>query len=267
MRRYRILLRVLLASIFVNHVSCAGSTDENANNYVSIASQAVYVEENHTVRDNRLSASLYISNHEIWFSGTSPEGKPWLICTNDRGEILLAKTLEDAPGKRVYVRALSKVEDTLLLGIIDFETQLGTIGVMRDQRLDDISYYPMGDAKITQMVSAKDGMLVLGLSYDMSQNTVALSLSMVGCSGDILFQTTCKPYGIDRDRGALSTSLCYSSGDRHYVQENIGDESKMLAHRELVCFDNKGSEIWRVALEENISVLKVVADDENGAYW
>ena len=37
----------------------------------------------------------------------------------------------------------------------------------------------------------------------------------------------------------------------------------MLAHRELVCFDNKGSEIWRVALEENISVLKVVADDEN----
>ena len=230
---------------------------------MSIASQVVYVEENDTVRDNRLSASLYISNHEIWFSGTSPEGKPWLICTNDRGEILFAKTLEDAPGKHVYVGALSKVEDTLLLGIIDFETQLGTIGVMRDQRLDDISYYPMGDAKITQMVSAKDGMLVLGLSYDMSQNTVALSLSMVGCSGDILFQTTCKPYDIDRDKGALSTSPCYSFGDRHYVQENIGDESKMLAHRELVCFDNKGSEIWRVALEENISALKVVADDEN----
>ena len=114
MRRYRILLLVLLASILVNHVCCAESTDEDTNNYVSIASQAVYVEENHTVRDNRLSASLYISNHEIWFSGTSPEGKPWLICTNDRGEILLAKTLEDAPGKRVYVRALSKVEDTLL---------------------------------------------------------------------------------------------------------------------------------------------------------
>lgn len=203
--RNRILLLVLLASIFVNHVSCAESTDENANNYVSIASQAVYVEENDTVRDNRLSASLYISNHEIWFSGTSPEGKPWLICTNDRGEILFAKILEDAPGKRVYVRALSKVEDTLLLGIIDFETQLGTIGVMRDQRLDDISYYPMGDAKITQMVSAKDGMLVLGLSYDMSPNTVALSLSMVGCSGDILFQTTGKPYGIDRDRDEIPT--------------------------------------------------------------
>lgn len=263
MRRYGLLLQALLASILVNHVCCAESTDEDANNYVSIASQVVYVEENDTVRDNRLSASLYISNHEIWFSGTSPEGKPWLICTNDRGEILFAKTLEDAPGKRVYVRALSKVEDTLLLGIIDFETQLGTIGVMRDQRLDDISYYPMGDAKITQMVSAKDGMLVLGLSYDMSQNTVALSLSMVGCSGDILFQTTCKPYDIDRDKGALSTSPCYSFGDRHYVQENIGDESKMLAHRELVCFDSKGSEIWRVALEENISVLKVVADGEN----
>ena len=59
MRRYRILLLVLLASIFVNHVSCAESTDENANNYVSIASQAVYVEENDTVRDNRLSAALF----------------------------------------------------------------------------------------------------------------------------------------------------------------------------------------------------------------
>ena len=62
MRKYGLLLLALLASILVNHVCCAESTDENANNYVSIASQAVYVEENHTVRDNRLSVSVKSSS-------------------------------------------------------------------------------------------------------------------------------------------------------------------------------------------------------------
>ena len=139
---YKVLCRLgLVISICISilGIGLAEDTVKIESKYREITSSVIFINDENNIEETGLTSSLYISDEEIWFSGTSASGKPWLICANIKSDVLFSMILNDAPGNYIYVKSLSKVGDALLLGIVDFETQLGTIGIMQDSHRGEVA--------------------------------------------------------------------------------------------------------------------------------
>ena len=142
---------------------------------------------------------LYVSADEIYFSGTSAEGGPWIVKTNAQGEVLSQIKLHVDNGERIAIRGMSKVPAGLLLGIIDFKTSLGSIGLLKND--GQVSYTDLGDAKYFSYVPIENGILAQGVLYDKINQTCAPQTILIDQDGHIIFKRTGEAYAIETDRG------------------------------------------------------------------
>lgn len=212
------------------------------------------------IRENMLRATLYVSVDEIWFSGTSTEGGPWIVKANAQGEIISQHKLRVDAGERITIHGMNKTPNGLLLGIIDNKTTLGSVGLLKTD--GQISYTDLGNAKIHSYVPMQDGILAQGVLYDESKQTCAPQTIRIDQNGQIIFKRTGTSYDIGIDGGALTSSVCCASNNSIFVLEARGSSGTFHGSCELVCLDLFGQEKWRVTLDSNIVVYDMTAADD-----
>ena len=206
-------------------------------------------------REASLSASLYVSENECWFSGTLGNGKSWLIKTNLQGDVLLHKTIHLEADTRETVKGLSKTENGLLIGVIDTFTTEGRVGLMKDDQL--VRYTNLGEAKIFSYTSVEKGLLAQGVLYDLQEQTCRPQTTLIGSEGEILFQRNGTQY--EMAGNTLSSSLSHMLDDLVFIVENrdAGYQSK----QDLICVDLSGTEQWSISLDDDFSAQAFSACD------
>lgn len=212
------------------------------------------------VRENELHATLYVSADEIYFSGTSDEGGPWIVKANAQGEIISQHRLCVDNGERITIRCMNIVPNGLLLGIIDYKTTLGSVGLLKTD--GQISYTDLGNAKIYSYAPMQDGILAQGVLYDESKQTCAPQTIRIDQNGQIIFKRTGTSYDIGIDDGALTSSVCCASDNSVFVLETRGISGAFHNSCELVCLNLFGQEKWKIALDPNIVVYDMTAADD-----
>lgn len=212
------------------------------------------------IRENMLRATLYVSSDEIWFSGTSAEGGPWIIKSNAQGETLLQYQLQVDADEKITIHSMSKTSNGLLLGIIDDKTTLGRVGLLKAN--GQISYTNLGEAKIYAFAPMQDGILVQGVLYDESNQTCAPQTIRVDQNGQVVFKRTGASYDIGIDCGMLTSSVCCASNRSIFVLEARGSSEAFHGSYELFCLDLLGQEKWHVTLDSHFVVYDLTASDD-----
>lgn len=213
------------------------------------------------IRENMLQATLYVSSDEIWFSGTSLEGGPWLIKTNAQGETLSQYQLSVDNDERISVRGLSQSSNGLLLGIIDNKTTLGRVGLLKPD--GQISYTDLGEVKIYAFAPMQDGILVQGVLYDESNQTCAPQTIRIDQDGQVVFKRTGAFYDLGIDCGMLTSSVCCASNRSVFVLEARGSSESFHGSYELFCLDLLGQEKWNITLDSHFVVYDLSASDDS----
>ncbi|MEG1012681.1 MAG: hypothetical protein RSI33_00370 [Clostridia bacterium] len=210
-----------------------------------------------------LNSSLYISEDEIWYSGYATPSGSWLIHTNSKGEIASRTLFPDAPGKDPIIHCIGKVENTLMIGFIDAETQAGTIGLMPCAG-GKISYIMLqNNEKTMTMTRTSNGIFSLGVVYDQKQNTSTLFASHVVSTGQFDLQQAVYTTDMTVDGFVLSSSKGCVADDKYYVQVNSGIAGRVRPQRELFCLDKDGFTQWKIMLPENAVFDQLAASDGN----
>lgn len=213
------------------------------------------------IRENMLRATLYVSSDEIWFSGTSAEGGPWIIKTNAQGETLLQYQLQVDADEKITIHSISKTSNGLLLGIIDNKTTLGRVGLLKAD--GQISYTDLGEAKIYAFAPMQDGILAQGVLYDESNQTCAPQTIRVDQNGQVVFKRTGVSYDIGIDCGMLTSSACCASNRSVFVLEARGSSESFHGSYQLFCLDLLSQEKWNITLDSHFVVYDLSASDDS----
>ena len=234
-----LLLLTMVAFLFpqIDLSETATSFEELEQNY-SIVSGADHI------RENMLRATLYVSSDEIWFSGTSAEGGPWIIKTNAQGETLLQYQLQVDADEKITIHSISKTSNDLLLGIINNKTTLGRVGLLKAD--GQISYTDLGEAKNYAFAPMQDGILAQGVLYDESNQTCAPQTIRVDQNGQVVFKRTGVSYDIGIDCGMLTSSACCASNRPVFVLEAREASDSFHGSYQMFCLDLLGQEKWNI---------------------
>lgn len=267
MKNLRLKLMCVIVLLFIISISTmvyAYAETEQVTTYEVLEPTYFLINGADYVRENMLSTTLYVSADEIYFSGTSAEGGPWIVKTNAQGEVLSQIKLHVDNGEKIGICGMSKVPAGLLLGIIDFKTSLGSIGLLKND--GQVSYTDLGDARYFSYFPIENGILAQGTLYDKINQTLAPQTILIDQDGHIIFKRTGVAYDIETDRGLLGTSVCCALNDSIFVVESrgssIGGFGGFKGPSELFCLNLFGQEKWNIPLDPNIVVENIRATDD-----
>lgn len=237
------------------------AVSENIVQYSHVIPECSFVSTGGPIRPYMLMATEYVSEDEVWFSGTAAESGPWVVKANSHGDILWQRSLPIRKGDRITVHCMSKTKNGLMLGIIDNETTLGCIVLLSE----DGQFYQtsLGNAKIFSYSSGQFGILAQGVLYDEEKQTCAPQTTLINVNGEIVFQKSGDPYEIALDCGALTSSLCCASDYVPFIVEVRQSSNNFCPVSELVCLDFGGNEMWRVPLDQDFVVQAISAANGN----
>ena len=255
--KMKIIFMVLVIGVLLLSQTALSETSPS---YEEIEPTYYLIDGTDYVRENMLVVTLYVSTDEVYFSGTSAEGGPWIVKANTRGEIISQYKLRVGNGERITIHGMSRVSNGLLLGIIDNKTTLGSVALLKTD--GQISYTDLGNAKIYSYVQMQDGILAQGVLYDESMQTCAPQTIRIDQDGQIVFKRTGTSYDIGIDGGALTSSVCCASNNSIFVLEARGSSGTFCGSCELVCLNLFGQEKWKIALDSNIVVYDMTAEDD-----
>ena len=222
----------------------------------------VYIDASDPVREYMSQAERYVSNEEVWFSGTTEDGNAWIVKTTAQGSILEQYVLAFESCERITVLGMNQSENGVLVGARDSKTLSGWVGLLTDD--GDITYTPLGEADLFACVPANGGLLALGTILMKDDQTLcAPHVVFVDQRGEIVFEKTGNFGAVEEDIAPLSASCGCASDDAIYIVEARGIPSSILATRELICMDFAGLEKWRVSLQSDVVPYAVSADEDH----
>lgn len=239
MKKYNILLWVLI--IITCHTTVLA---ENTSVFQTFTPLITYV----TVRGDlsyndirRLNATLYVSDDDIWFGGNTASKATWLLRMTREGEIYERWEIDDAPGNYPALRCISRVSDSLILGFIDSDTELATIGFQRTGNRG-LQYRELG-IRASSMTAANEGIFVTGHKTD--SNAKHTWYALIGSDGQTIFEHE----GSEVD----SWSASYTPTEvghllKHVTKKEVNGES--IVHLQML--DHSGNELWKKSYSPDI---------------
>ena len=232
--------------------------------FQSISPNLTYIETDNDYDTRALNSTLYVSEDEIWYSGVSYTSGSWFVRTNRTGEIVFERTFADAPGENPVIHCIAKVDDAMMFGFIDGDKQDGSIGVMGNVE-DKVTYYTIdSNINVTSMTAAPNGILLLGVQYNLDKNVSSLYTSLITPSGKTAFEIKeLVTVDMNTDAYTLASSRGIASAKGYFVQLNVGREpQRVQPGRYLIGFDLEGNEQWRIVLPDEFSVQGLSASDD-----
>lgn len=255
------LIAILMCSLLAAPLAMAQEAPIAAE-YQAATPKVIFLNNDGGYNARSLTATLYVSDDEIWLSGLANSKGSYLIEANIRGDTINNMTFLDAPGSNPIIQCISKVEDALLLGFIDADNQAGTFGLLSGN--GNISYVSIQNSvKLTSMTPTAKGILALGVSFDEKEDVTTLHAYHFNASGSTDFEKIIYTAKMSEDMYYLSSSIGCELNGQYFFRVNAGVPGRLQAERTLICLSSEGDEQWRALLPEGFAAERISASDQS----
>lgn len=157
------------------------------------------------------------------------------------GEIYERWDIDDAPGEYPSLKCISQVSGSLVLGFVDSDTELATIGFQRNGN-NGLQYNELGVSG-SSMSATDEGIFVSG--YKRMDGKKHPWYALIGRDGEPIFEYNGKAV-FHWSAGYCSTDVGHLL--KLYTQKEVNGESIV----ELLMLDHAGNELWRKSYSSDI---------------